>query len=125
MFTKIATAFVVIFALSACTGDSEPSGRDSPSASSSTSTGSTDGPSAPACVDIWKEGSVLPPGYIGCVSDGKPGAEESVNCQDDTSLIVFDEVLYAVTGGTIWKPAVAPLQDTEEYGKAFAACTGE
>ena len=125
MFTKIATAFVVIFALSACTGNAKPSGRDSPSASSSMGTGSTDGPSEPACMDIWKEGSVLPQGYTGCVSDGKPGAEESVNCRDDTSLIVFEEVLYAVTGGTIMRPADAPLQDTEEYGKAFSACTGE
>lgn len=125
MFTKVAIAFVLILVLSACTGNAKPSGRDSPSASSSTGTGSTDVPSTPACMNIWKEGSVLPQDYTGCVSDGKPGAEESVNCRDDTSLIVFGEAFYAVTGGTIRKPADAPLQDTEEYGKAFASCTGE
>ena len=84
MFTKLATAFVFIFALSACSsGVGLPSGKDS------------------------------------------PGAEESVNCQDGTSLIVFEEAFYAVTGSTIRKPADAPLQDTEDYSKAFTAGSGE
>ena len=126
MFTKLAAAFVFIFALSACSGgDGLPSAKDSPSASSPTSAGSTGVPSTPSCMNIWKEGSVLPRSYKGCVSDGKPGAEESANCQDGTSLIVFEEAFYAVTGSTIRKPADAPLQDTEEYSKAFTACTGE
>ena len=125
MFTKIAIAFVFIFALAACTDDDKSARHDSPGTSSSTSAGPTDGPSEPACADIWKEGGVLPKDYEGCVSGGKPGNQESVDCQDSRSLIVFEEVFYAVTGGTIRKPADAPLQDTEEYGKAFTACTGE
>lgn len=48
-----------------------------------------------------------------------------MNRQGDTSLIVFAEGVYAVTGGTIRKSADAPLQDAAEYGRAFAACSGE
>ena len=126
MFAKVATTFVFIFALSACTGsDGSPSGNDSPGASTPTGSGSIGGSSTPACSDIWKDGAVLPSGYTGCVSDGKPGAEESVKCQDDTSLIVFNEAFYAVTGAKIRKSADSPLQDTEQYSKAFTACTGE
>ncbi|MBC7594802.1 MAG: hypothetical protein H7288_12830 [Kineosporiaceae bacterium] len=126
MFTKLATAFVFIFALSVCSsGVGLPSAKDSPSASSPRSAGSTGVPSTPPCINIWEEGSVLPRSYKGCVSDGKPGAEESANCQDGTSLMVFEEAFYAVTGAKIRKSAVSPLQDTEEYSKAFTACTGE
>lgn len=121
MFTKVVTAFVLVFALSACTG-----GSDKPSGPKSSAPGSgSSGPLGLACADIWKDGAVLPKDYDGCIKDGRAGDQEKVDCQDGTSLIVFEEVFYAMTGGKITKPAAAPLQDTEGYSKAYSACTGE
>lgn len=47
------------------------------------------------------------------------------DCQDGSKLVVYADAYYAVTGGTITKPKVAPLQDSEEYGTVWADCTGE
>lgn len=81
--------------------------------------------SGPACDSIWKDGETLPTDYDGCVKDGKRAIEDTFTCRDESTLIVFADTYFAVTGGKIAKSSVAPLQDTEEYGKVYAACTGE
>lgn len=124
MFTKTVTAFVLVFGLSACSdSDDSPADAKPSSGPSSPSSGATTVPTKPACADIWKNGAVLPKDYKDCE---KPGAQqESVKCKDGTALIVFDDTYFANTGGKITKSSVSPLQDTDAYGSAYSACTGE
>ena len=82
-------------------------------------------PKGPDCAEIWKSGATLPEDYTQCVEDGAYGPQEVTKCQDGTKLVAYADAYYAVTGGPISKPDVAPMQDTEEYGKAYSACTGE
>ena len=88
-------------------------------------TKTTSAPKGPDCADIWKSGATLPDDYTQCVEDGAYGTQEVTKCQDGTKLVAYADAYYAVTGGPISKPDVAPMQDTEEYGKAYSACTGE
>lgn len=120
--------------LTGCTsgGDSDggsegSTATDDPSASASApaTTEAPAVPTGPDCDAVWKAGQVLPADYTSCVSDGATGSQDVTKCIDGSSLIVYLDSFYAVTGGTIIKPKVAPLQDTEEFGAAFSACTGE
>ncbi len=56
---------------------------------------------------------------------GTVGPQDAVTCLDGTSLIVFDDRFWAVTGQQVVEPDDAPLQDTDEYGAAYVTCTGE
>ncbi|MRK01492.1 hypothetical protein GEV27_08160 [Aeromicrobium sp. S22] len=101
-------------------GDTETEESGKPSA-----TRTTPVPTGPDCADVWKAGATLPQDYEQCLQDGEPGPQDETPCLDGTTLVIFDDALYAVTGGRIVEPEASPLQDTEEFGAAFSACTGE
>ena len=82
-------------------------------------------PSGPSCDDIWQAGNILPKDYTSCLQDGAAIEQEVTKCKDGTKLVAYSDAYFAITGGKISKPKVAPMQDTEEFGKAFTACTGE
>lgn len=82
-------------------------------------------PTGPDCAGIWKDGATLPEDYTTCVEDGAYGTQDVTKCEDGTKLVAYADAYFAVTGGPISKPDVAPMQDTEEFGTAYAACTGE
>lgn len=105
-------------------GDSDSDATAAPQSSGSTSA-SPQVPSDPECDEVWKAGKTLPEDYTTCVEDGEPVEPDAVACTDGSSLVVHRDSLYAVTGGTIVEPDVAPLQDTEEFGEAYTTCTGE
>lgn len=117
--------------LGGCTSSDTDGGLqadDSPSASSSDrspGSSSPDAPKDPACADVWTVGSVLPSSYTGCSDGTAPGTQDVTECLDDTRLVVFEDSLWAVTGDEVVEPEASPLQDTEAYGAAFSACTGE
>jgi hypothetical protein len=108
--------------LAGCTS-SDDKGDDKGSKPSASKT--TAAPTGPDCAGIWKVGATLPDDYTKCVDNGAYGAQDVTECEDGTKLVAFSDAYYAVTGGPISKPKVAPMQDTPEYGKAYAACTGE
>jgi len=112
------TAFLLV---AGCSSDSDGA-SDKPKP---TPTAESAGPSGPACVGIWKAGATLPEDYESCVDGEALGSQDVTDCQDGTKLVVYADAYYAVTGGTITKPKVAPLQDSEEYGTVWADCTGE
>ena len=127
MLTKVVTALALIFALSGCTG-----GGDDSSSDDSSSNSSSDGPSSkdsettkkplPACDGIWKEGEDLPEDYEGCGKGAAASLSEAVDCEGDRFLVIYDETFYAITGEEIKKTKIAPLQDTDEYTKAYDDC---
>lgn len=102
-------------------GDDKPSARPT----STQTTSSTPGAHGPACTDIWKDGATLPKNYTTCSDGAAPGRQDVTKCKDGTKLVAYSDLYYAVTGGTISKPKAAPMQDTPEFGKVYAACTGE
>jgi hypothetical protein len=112
--------------LAGCTSsDGKSDGQDGKDSSKPSATKTTSVPKGPDCAEIWKSGATLPEDYTQCVEDGAYGTQEVTKCQDGTKLVAYADAYYAVTGGPISKPDVAPMQDTEEYGKAYSACTGE
>ncbi len=119
---------VILLLLAGC----HSSGGDQPTATGtattsppSTGTSGTPGPSGPSCADIWIDGATLPKDYTTCNTDGTTGAQDVTRCKDGTKLIAYSDAYYAITGGKISKPTVAPMQDTPEFGKVYAACTGK
>lgn len=107
--------------LTGCNGgsdDDKDSGKDATASASPKPTG-------PPCEGIWKAGETLPESYEKCVLDGVNPDQEVYKCTDGTKLVAFNDEMYAVTGGEIVKPKIQPFQDTEEYGKVYADCTGE
>ena len=105
---------------SADSSDSSGGADPAPSASKT-----PDVPTGPECDTVWKAGAVLPADYATCVSDGEAGVQDVTPCQDGTSLIVYLDRFYAVTGQKIVEPDDAPLQDTDEFSAVYTACTGE
>ncbi|MCW2829741.1 MAG: hypothetical protein JWP31_433 [Aeromicrobium sp.] len=97
------------------------------SSASPSSSGPPASPSAtgPDCNDVWKAGKTLPADYEGCLADGRPGSQETYACNDGTTLVAFQDSFYGVTGGKIVRPELSPMQDTEQYGAVFRACTGD
>ena len=131
----LALAALSLTLASGCTSsdDGGPLGPD-PSGSASTSAPNGDdsssddaapGPTGPACDDVWQVGDDLPSDYSECAAGTEQGSQEVTECQDGSSLVVFDDVLYAVTGGQIKESDVSPLQDTPEFSAVFSDCTGE
>lgn len=110
--------------LAGCTS-SDGKGDDDKDSSKPTPTKTTAAPKGPDCAGIWKAGATLPEDYTTCVDKGAVGAQDVTECEDGTKLVAFSDAYFAITGGLISKPRVAPMQDTPEYGKAYAACTGE
>lgn len=127
---RLALLSAVVILLTACSSGSEPdttpttaaAGTPSPSPSK---TGSAPHPSGPDCDTIWRSGQKLPRDYESCIVDGQPADQEVVECLDGSSLVVYRDEFYALTGTPIVKPDVAPLQDTQEYTSAYTSCTGE
>ena len=119
-------AVTALVLLAGCnSSDSKGASDDHTTPSATPTTTTTEAPSGPACKDIWKAGATLPADYASCVEDGAYGSQDVTKCQDGTKLVVYFDAYYAVTGGTILKPKVAPLQDTEDFGKVYRDCTGE
>ncbi|MEV7396606.1 hypothetical protein [Aeromicrobium sp. NPDC092404] len=111
--------------LGGCTSSDDKGGGSSDGTAKPSATTSTPAPTGPDCADIWKAGLTLPKDYTKCVEDGAYGLQDVTECQDGSRLVVFSDTLFAVTGEPISKPDVAPLQDTEAFGLAYTACTGE
>ena len=110
--------------LAGCTS-SDGKGDDGKNSTKPSATKTTAAPTGPDCAGIWKAGATLPDDYTKCVDNGAYGAQDVTECEDGTKLVAFSDAYFAITGGPITKPKVAPMQDTPEYGKAYAACTGE
>jgi len=119
-------AVTALLLLTGCTssdgGDGKGGGKDGTKPSAGATKAA---PQGPDCADIWKTGATLPDDYTRCVEGGAYGAQDVTKCQDGTKLVAYADTYYAITGGPLSKPDVAPMQDTEEYGKAYSACTGE
>ena len=111
--------------LTGCTSSDGKGGDDGKDSSKPPATKTTQAPTGPDCAGIWKAGATLPDDYTKCVDNGAYGAQDVTECKDGTKLVAFSDAYFAITGGPITKPKVAPMQDTPEYGKAYAACTGE
>ena|SRR5690349_8096097 len=111
--------------LAGCTSSDGGKSDGDKKTSKPSATKTTPAPTGPACASIWKEGTTLPADYTRCVDDGTYGPQDVTKCQDGTKLVAYSDTYFAVTGGRISKPKVAPMQDTPEYGKAYTACTGE
>lgn len=113
----------LLLLLAGCTSSDDKGDDDKDSKPSATET--TAAPTGPDCAGIWKDGATLPEDYTKCVDKGAYGTQDVTECEDGTKLVAFSDTYFAITGGPIAKPKVAPMQDTPEYGKAYAACTGE
>ena len=130
----ITTASALLL-LAGCTSDAEPDGSDgsggaapetsSPAAGSSSATPAPPGAAAPDCDDVWQAGKTLPRDYTTCLDGGEPSTPDVVACTDGSSLVVHLDTFYAITGRRVVEPDVAPLQDTDQFGEVYAACTGE
>lgn len=121
-------ATVAVAALStACTSSGSGGGPGPGDSAPSASATATGGPevAGPNCADLWKAAKTLPADYTECADGVSKGQQDVTECLDDTRLVVYDDVLWAVTGGKIVEPDVSPVQDTEEYGAAYSTCTGE
>jgi hypothetical protein len=112
-----------VLLLAGCTSSGDKG--DAKDSSKPSATKTTAAPTGPACAGIWKDGATLPKDYTKCVDNGAYGVQDVTECEDGTKLVAFSDTYFAVTGGPINKPKVAPMQDTPEYGKAYASCTGE
>lgn len=110
--------------LTGCTS-SDGKGDDDKDSSKPSATKTTAAPTGPDCASIWKAGATLPDDYTKCVDNGAYGTQDVTECEDGTKLVAFSDAFFAITGGPISKPKVAPMQDTPEYAKAYSACTGE
>jgi len=117
-----ATALLLLAGCTSSDGKGDDGDKES---SKPTATKTTAAPKGPDCAEIWKAGGTLPEDYTTCVDKGAFGAQDVTECEDGTKLVAFSDAYFAITGGPISKPKVAPMQDTPEYGKAYAACTGE
>jgi hypothetical protein len=104
---------------------SSDDGKPSAGHSSTSTTSSTPGPHGPPCKDIWRDGATLPKDYKTCDENGAAGQQDVTKCKDGSTLIAYSDIYFAVPGGKISKPKLAPMQDTPEFGKAYASCTGE
>lgn len=123
------TASAVLM-LAGCSSSSESGGADldtfpDPETTTSSTPSAPPDPTDPTCATVWRAGQTLPDDYTSCRADGETAPQDVVDCLDGTSLIVFDDRFWAVTGQVVVEPADAPLQDTDEYGAAFVTCTGE
>jgi hypothetical protein len=120
-------AVTAVLTLAGCTSEGGGSGgSDGSNASSPQPTSSSsNAPKAADCADIWKAGAILPKDYTSCVADGAPAQQDVTKCKDGSALVAYADTYFAVTGGKITKPAVAPMQDTEAFGKAYRTCAGE
>lgn len=102
-------------------GSAGPS--DQPRATSSAAP--EDVPDGPDCARVWRAGEVLPTDYDLCVQDGVAGVQDVTECVDGPPLIVFDDELFARPGEEVQAPTASPVQDTEEFGAAYAECTDD
>lgn len=118
------TAALVVAGCSSSKGGSEGGNGDEPTVKPSASP-SASGSRGPDCASIWKAGATLPKDYTQCIKDGAVARQDVTKYKDGTTLVAYADTYYAITGGTIRKPEVAPMHDTEEFGKAFSDCTGE
>lgn len=119
-----------VLLLTGCSSSSESDGGEldafpDPETTTSPTQSATPDPGDPECAAVWVAGQTLPGDYTSCRADGEAPSQDVVDCQDGTSLVVFDDRSFAVTGQEIVEPADAPLQDTDEYGAAYTTCTGE
>jgi len=130
---SLTTVCLMTLLLAGCTtAGSENDGGSGADSSSTSDTGETGGaggdssaPVSPPCDDVWKAGETLPDDYTACAAGSAAGPQDVTECLDGTQLIVFDDSVWAVTGDKVVQPDVSPVQDTEDYGAAYAECTGE
>lgn len=125
----LATVATVLL-LAGCTsgeGSDDTAAAPAPDTSGSptTATSTPKDEPAPECDEVWKAGNKLPADYTTCLEDGQTAASDVVPCVDGSSLVVHLDTFYGITGHKISEPDVAPLQDTDEFGEAYATCTGE
>lgn len=130
--SRIAILVMSCLLFAGCTAGSGSGGEPNAEASSAQTSSpdaspptATSKPAGPDCQAIWKPGQLLPKDYTSCTVDGQEGAQEVIACKDGSSLVIYRDELYAVTGTPVIEPDVAPLQDTAEYGEAYSNCTGE
>ncbi|WP_232679446.1 hypothetical protein [Nocardioides sp. R-C-SC26] len=84
---------------------------------------SADATSGPPCVDIWKDGELLPRRYAGCTDeDGGWIAAAKRECSLGIPLITFGDAFYAVPGGPV-NPTQGPVEKDRDYRSALASCT--
>ncbi len=121
MLAKLAPALALLFAFAGCSSNDE---APIPSKQTPGATTTPPAKSLPGCTTIWEVGKDLPENYEGCGSDDST-LSTAVKCDDGSLLVIYEEVYWAHTGGEIKKTEVAPLQDTEEYSKAYQACKGD
>ncbi|KQV76742.1 hypothetical protein ASC61_18020 [Aeromicrobium sp. Root344] len=126
MSRLVVLTVTALLLLAGCTSsDGKGRGEDGQPTAKPPTTKTTPAPTGPACASIWKEGTTLPADYTKCVDGGAYGSQDVTKCQDGTRLVTYSDTYFAVTGGRISKPKVAPMQDTPEFGKVYSACTGE
>lgn len=73
---------------------------------------------APACSDVWSEGTAVPADYTGCEEAGSLQPLEATDCGDGSQLTTFGGEYFAVLGETV--QAGGP--DSQAYAAALQAC---
>ena len=106
-------------------GDDVPRASEDPAdVGPSPSPTPADLPDGPDCAEVWRAGSTLPTDYETCVADGRVPSHDVTACDEGPDLIVFDDAAFARPGDEVVRPEAAPMQDGEEFSKAFTACVG-
>ncbi len=73
---------------------------------------------APACSDVWSEGTAVPADYTGCEEAGSLQPLVATDCGDGSQLTTFGDEYFAVLGETVQVGG----PDSEAYAAASAAC---
>lgn len=124
----VALVLVVPALLTGC-GDDEaaPQGAADPTSSSPSSPSASEEESsapadAPACGDVWSEGSTLPRRYQGCVDGGTFVEADARPCSSGQRMVRYADHFYGVLGGTVHETA-QPLGKDRGYRAAMRSCT--
>lgn len=133
--SRIASAAVVLCALTALSACGDDTGGDTeasdPTSSSTTSqspsestspTGSTDPSGFPECSEVWVDGQDLPADYKACVTDGEVVKPTKRMCGFGRPLLEHDNRFYAMRGKPI--NDVGDLSTSEDYQQLLASCQG-
>lgn len=121
---------VALSALTACGGGTDEaqdpgqtaSSNPDESASPSESDASDVPAGAPACGDVWVDGSRIARTYKGCVDDvGAYVERDAVGCSSGQRLVVFDGRFWGVLGGTVHE-AGSSLDEDRDYRDATRRC---
>jgi hypothetical protein len=119
-----AAAALLTLALGACGSGSSTVAGDpgaSPTAPSSSPTGSDHTHSGPACSHVWRDGVRLPHGYHGCSTSQGWVKAQVYECSDGHRLVTYAHAFYARSGRTISQSSTTLAHD-HAFRHLMAVC---